>query len=273
MADKITVPQLQQMKRDGQKIVGVVAWDYQMARIADRAGVEIMSVGDSVGINLWGQSSPLAVTMDQMLTVATAVRRGTSRALLSCDLPYGPLQESPAAAVQAGIRMVKEAGVDIVKLDGAADFPEAVTEMTRAGVPVWAQFGITPHTALQYGIEYSDLSEAALSSDMQERMVSEAKMLEDAGAVMLDFTNSGPVVGPQVAAAVSIPVLGGFGGGPWLDGRVRMIHAAIGYGVKHLDEEIETYANVARITLDAITAFGKDVRAARQIKGAVPLKK
>ena len=96
---------------------------------------------------------------------------------------------------------------------------------------------------------------------------------ESAGAVILDFTTSGPVVGQQVAGAVSIPVLGGFGGGPWLDGRVRMIHAAIGYGVKHLDEDIETYANVARITLDAITAFGKDVRAARQIKGAVPRKK
>jgi len=268
MTDNITVPQLQQMKRDGRKIVGVVVWDYQLARIADRAAVEIVSVGDSVGINLWGQPSPLDVTMDQMVTVAQAARRGTSRALLSCDLPYGPLQEGPSVAVQAGMRFVKEAGVDMVKLDAAADFPEAVAAMTQAGIPVWAQFGITPHTAPQYGVEYSALSNAEVSPDMAGRLISEAKLLEEAGAVLLDFTNSGPVVGPKVTAAVSIPVIGGFGGGPWLDGRVRMAHAAIGYGVKHLDEDIETYANVARVSLDALTAFSEDVRAARQIKGA-----
>ena len=269
---KTTIPQLQQMKRDGDKIVGVVVWDYQLACVADRAGVEIMSVGDSVGINLWGQPSPLEVTMDEMLTVAKAVRRGTSRALLNCDLPYGPSQESPAAAVRAGMRFVEEAGADMVKLDGAADCPEAVTAMAAAGIAVWAQFGITPHTAARYGVEYRALSAAEVPAEMTERLVSEAKMLEAAGAVMLDFTHSGPIAGPAVAAAVSIPVIGGFGGGPWLDGRVRMVHAAIGYGAKHLDEEIETYANVARIALDAINAFGEDVRAARQIKGAAPRK-
>ena len=275
MADKITIPHLKRMKQNGEKIVGVVAWDYQMARIVDRAGVEIISVGDSVGINLWGQPNPLEVTMDQMITVTQAVRRGTERALVSCDFPYGPLQEGADAAVRAGIRFVKESGVDLIKLDGAADFPEAVTAMTRAGIPVWAQFGITPQTALQYGIEYAAMSGASaeVTADMQDRLIAEAKMLEEAGAVLLDFTNSGPVVGPAVSAAVSIPVIGGFGGGPWLDGRVRMAHAAIGYGVRHLDEEIETYANVARISMDAISAFRDDVRAARQIKGAPKTKK
>jgi len=275
MTGKVTIPQLHRMKQKGEKIVGVVAWDYQMARIVDRADVEIISVGDTVGFNLWGQANPLEVTMDQMVTVAQAVRRGTERALVSCDFPYGPLQESADAALRAGLRLVKESGVDMIKLDGAADFPEAVTAMTRAGIPVWAQFGITPQTALQYGIEYSAMSDASaeVSPDMQDRLISEAKMLEEAGAVLLDFTNSGPLVGPAVTAAVSIPVIGGFGGGPWLDGRVRMAHAAIGYGVKFLDEDIETYANVAKITLDAISAFRDDVRAARQIKGAPKSKK
>lgn len=263
------------MKRDGKKIVGVVVWDYQMARIVDRAGVEIVSVGDSVGINLWGHPDLFEVTMDQMVTIAKAVARGTERALVSCDFPYGPLQEGTDAALKAGIRLLKEADVDMIKLDGAADFPDAVTAMTQAGIPVWAQFGITPQTAAQSGIDYSALSRpgAEVSPDMKDRLIGEAKMLEDAGAALLDFTNSGPVVGPEVVAAVSIPVIGGFGGGPWLDGRVRMAHAAIGYGAKHLDEEIETYANVARITLDAITAFSEDVRAARQIKGGIPVKK
>lgn len=270
MADKVTIPELQRMKRDGKKIVGVVVWDYQMACIVDRTNIEIMSVGDTVGINLWGQPNPLEVTMDQMVTVAQAVRRGTRHALVSCDFPYGPLQEGIDAAVRAGIRLVKESGVDMIKLDGAADYPETVTAMTSAGIPVWAQFGITPQTALQYGIDYTAMSGtgAEVTTDMTDRLISEAKMLEKAGAVLLDFTNSGPVVGPAVVDAVSIPVIGGFGGGPWLDGRVRMAHAAIGYSAKHLDDNIETYANVAKITLAAISAFRDDVRAARQIKGA-----
>lgn len=275
MASKMTIPNLQQMKRDGKKIVGMVVWDYQMARIVDKVGIEIMSVGDSVGINLWGQPNPLEVSMEQMITVTQAVRRGTERALLSCDFPYGPLQEGLDAAVAAAIRFVKEAGVDMIKLDGAADYPEAVTALTRAGIPVWAQFGITPQTAMQYGIEYSAQSGAGatVSADMQERLVNEAKMLEDAGAALLDFTNSGAVVGPAVVDAVSIPVIGGFGGGPWLDGRVRMAHAAIGYSAKHLEGNIETYANVAQTAFKAITAFAKDVRAGHQIKGAPPVKK
>ena len=263
------------MKRDGNKIVGAVVWDYQIAQIVDRAGVEIVSVGDSVGVNLWGHPDLFEITMDQMVTVAQAAHRGTKRAMVSCDFPYGPLQEGTDAALKAATRLVEEADVDMIKLDGAADYPDAVTALTDAGIPVWAQFGITPQTAPQYGIEYSALGTAGaeVSPDMKDRLIAEAKMLENAGAVLLDFTNSGPLVGPEVVAAVSVPVIGGFGGGPWLDGRVRMAHAAIGYAAKHLDEDIDTYANVARVTLDAITAFSEDVRAARQIKGGSPVKK
>ena len=123
MAAKVTIPALLQMKREGQKIVGVVAWDYQIARIADRAGVDIVSVGDSVGVNLWGHANPLEVTMDEMLVVCKAVRRGVTRALVSCDFPFGPLQEGSESALRAAIRLVKEGGADMVKLDGAADSP------------------------------------------------------------------------------------------------------------------------------------------------------
>src|SRR6202043_2950390 len=126
MEAKVTIPALHQMKRDGRKIVGVVAWDYQMARIADRAGVDIVSVGDSVGVNLWGHANPLEVTMEEMLVVCKAVRRGVKRALVSCDFPFGPLQEGTDTALRAAILMVKEGGADMIKLDGAAQFPDAV---------------------------------------------------------------------------------------------------------------------------------------------------
>jgi 3-methyl-2-oxobutanoate hydroxymethyltransferase len=257
------------MKRDGQKIVGVVAWDYQIAQIVERAGVDLVSVGDTVGINLWGQPNPLEVTMDQMVVVSQAVRRGVERAIVSVDFPYGPLQEGADAAVRAAIRLVKEAGVDMVKLDGAADFPEAVEAVDRAGIPVFAQIGITPQTALRYGMEYQAMAgpDAHVPEQMIEQLRSEAVRMESAGAAMIDFTNSGPVVGPEVVEAVSIPVVGGFGGGPWLDGRVRMAHAAIGYAASTLDREVDTYAQVARTTFDAITTFADDVREGRQIRG------
>jgi 3-methyl-2-oxobutanoate hydroxymethyltransferase len=269
MAEKVTIPALLEMKRAGQKSVGVVAWDYQIARIADRAGVDIVSVGDSVGVNLWGHSNPLEVTMEEMLVVCKAVRRGVTRALVSCDFPFGPLQEGIESAVRAAIRLVKEGGADMVKLDGAADFPEAVRAVVRAGIPVFAQFGITPQTALQYGIPYGSQSApgAQAPPEMTARLVEQAKLLEKAGASLLDFTNSGAVAGATVVSAVKIPVMGGFGGGPWLDGRVRLAHTAIGYGEKWLDAKTETYANVAKISLDAFTALIADVRAGRQIKG------
>src|SRR3982074_3252517 len=267
--DTVTIPALQQMKRDGKKSAGVVAWDYQIARIADRAGVDFISVGDSVGCNLCGHANPLEVTLDEMLVVCKAVRRGTKRALVSCDLPFGPLQEGIGSALRAAIRIVKEGGADMIKLDGAADFPEAVRALVRAGIPVFAQFGITPQTALKFGIPYGAQSAAGAQApaEMTARLVEEAKLLEAAGASLLDFTNSGPVAGAAVVQAVKIPVIGGFGGGPWLDGRVRLAHTAIGYGEKWIDSKTDTYTNTAKASLEAFSTLIADVRAARPLKG------
>jgi 3-methyl-2-oxobutanoate hydroxymethyltransferase len=273
MTKKVTLDSLQRMKHDGRKIVGVVAWDYQIAQIADRAGVDLVSVGDSVGINLWGHATPLEVTMDEMMIVLKAVRRGTKRALVSADFPYGPVQEGPQSALEAALRY-RDAGADMVKVDAAADFPEAMTAIARAGVPVFAQIGITPQTAEKHGIEYAQMlkGNVQVPPEMTQQLVEEAKRCEDAGAAMIDFTNSGPVAGKAVAEALTIPVIGGLGGGPWLDGRVRMAHAAIGYAATNLESKMETYANVARTTLDALTAYAEDVRAGRQIKGGIPVK-
>lgn len=271
--EKTTLRTLARMKERGEKIVGVVAWDYQVARIADRAGVEIVSVGDTVGVNLWGHANPFEITMDEMLVVTKAVRRGVARALVCADFPYGPVQEGTGAALRAAIRYVKEAGVDLVKVDGAVDHLDAVAAITRAGIPVFAQFGITPQTSLRYGVEYRSVPSAAdqVPPEMADELVAEAKRLEEAGAALLNFTNSGPVCGAAVAAAVSVPVLGGFGGGPWLDGRMRMAHAAVGYAESTIDDAPETYAHVAATTLDALTRYAGDVRAARRLPGGLPV--
>ncbi|HWB36839.1 MAG TPA: 3-methyl-2-oxobutanoate hydroxymethyltransferase [Rugosimonospora sp.] len=270
MPEAVSLPEVQAMKAAGRKIVGVVAWDYQMATIADRVGVEIVSVGDTVGVNMWGHDNPLAVTMDEMIVVTRAVRRGVSRALVSCDFPFGPLQEGPAEAVRAAVRLVKETGADLVKLDGAADHLDAVTAVSRAGIPVFAQFGITPQTALRHGVAYSATPspDAQVPAAMTEEFVEQARQLQAAGAALLNFTNSGPVVGPAVVAAVQIPVLGGHGGGPWLDGRVRLASTAIGYAARNLDREVaEAYANVARVSHAALSRYAEDVRAGLQVRG------
>jgi 3-methyl-2-oxobutanoate hydroxymethyltransferase len=236
------------MKEDGRKIVGVVVYDYQMAQIADRAGVDIVSAGDSVGVNMWGHATESDVTLDQMALVCEAVRRGVTRALVSCDIPLGPLAEGTDAAVRAATRLAKEAGADIVKVDAGSSSADTVRAIANAGIPVWAQFG----------------SDAA-KPDV-ERLVREAKRLESDGASLLDFRYSGPMAGPEVVRAVSIPVIGGLGGGPWLDGRVRALVAAIGYLAAAVGDTTDRYANVGEIALTAVKALSDDVRAGRQIR-------
>jgi 3-methyl-2-oxobutanoate hydroxymethyltransferase len=269
MDAKMTIAALQQMKRAGQKSIGVVAWDYQIARIADRAGVDFVSVGDSVGVNLWGRDEVAEVTLDEMLICCQAVRRGVTRALVSCDMPFGPVQDGTDSALAAARRLMKDGGADMIKVDAAAEYPEVVRALVDAGVPVFAQFGLTPQTAIKYGIPYSAQNSPAAqaAAEAAERLVAEARLLENSGAALLDFTNSGPVAGTAVVKAVQIPVIGGFGGGPWLDGRVRLAHTAIGYAEKWLDAKTETYFNTAKGTLEAFHALIDDARAGRQIKG------
>jgi 3-methyl-2-oxobutanoate hydroxymethyltransferase len=214
------------------------------------------------------------MTLDEMILVCKAVRRGVQRALVSCDFPYGVLQQGVPAALAAARRVMDEGGADMVKLDEAAEFPMAVRAISDAGIPVFAQMGITQGNAAKYGIEHAKMLGGAIQvpEEMAGRLVEEAKLLESSGAVLIDFTSSGPVAGAKVSQAVSIPVVGGLGGGPWLDGRMRMAHAAIGYAASAIDAKPDTYANVAQITLDALTAYAEDVRGARQIKGGIPVK-
>jgi 3-methyl-2-oxobutanoate hydroxymethyltransferase len=185
---------LQALKRDGRKIVCVVAWDEGTARVLDDAGVDLISVGDSG-----------AASFDELVAFCAAVRRGATRALVSCDLPE--------PGVDAARRLV-EAGADLVKVEGV----EHVRAIAAAGIPVFAQIS------------------AAV----------EAKPMEEAGATLIDFRHSGPNDGAAAVAAVSIPVLGGLGGGPWLDGRVRAVY-------KLLD--------------DGVAGYVDDVRAGRAVKG------
>ena len=214
---KVTIAGLHAMKRDARKIVGVVAWDTPTAQILDRAGVDVVSVGDSVGVNLWGREDEGDVTLDEMVLVCRAVRLGVERALVTCDLPDPTVE---------GARALVEAGADVVKVQSA------VAEIVAVGIPVFAQLDGASRT--------------------EDELVAEAKRLEDAGAALLDFRHSGPEAGPKVVAAVSIPVLGGLGGGPWLDGRIWLLGRLV---------------DVAPVVHDAVAAYAADVCAGRPVRG------
>jgi 3-methyl-2-oxobutanoate hydroxymethyltransferase len=198
VSERLTLDLLRAMKRDGRKIAAVVCWDQATAEVADAAGVEIVSVGDSV-----------VDSFEELVVYCGAVRRGVRRALVSCDLPE-PSVEAAQHLVDVGAELVKVGGRD------------AVREIAAAGTPVWAQ--------LEGG----------------DDPVAEAKQLEAAGAALLDFRHSGREAGAAVVGAVAIPVLGGLGGGPWLDGRVRAIH-------RLLDEPLAAYV--------------EDVRGGRAVQG------
>jgi 3-methyl-2-oxobutanoate hydroxymethyltransferase len=198
------------MKRQGRKIAGVVVWDTATAEVVDRAGVDIVSVGDSVAVSLWGRAAEGDLSVDEMLVVCSAVARGVERALVSCDLPD--------ASLEGARRLVAEGGAEMVKVAGAG----LVSSIAGAGIPVLA----------------------SLSGDADP--IAEAKGLEAAGASILDFRHSGPEDGRRVAEAVAVPVIGGLGGGPWLDGRMRA---------------------VPRLLDDAVAAYVRDVRAGRAVKG------
>src|SRR4029079_4485807 len=198
--EPVTIPMLQQMKQQGKKSAGFVLWDYQTDLIAERAGADFVVIGDSVGVNLLGHRDTLEVSVDDILVFCKAVRRAITRAVLICDIPFGPLQEGRDSLMKTAVRLVKEGGAGMPKLDAAAGYPEAVGDLTRAGIPVMPQFGLTPQTALKYGIPYSAQNSAGTqaTSEMTKQLVAEAKTLEAQGAAMLDFTNSGPTVGPEV---------------------------------------------------------------------------
>jgi 3-methyl-2-oxobutanoate hydroxymethyltransferase len=212
---KLTVAALQAMKRDGRKIVGVVAWDTPTARILDRAGVDIVSVGDSVGVNLWGREREGDVTVDELVLLTRAVALGAARALVSGDLP------APAGTAA---RRLLDAGADVLKVDG-----EAAAELAAAQIPVFAS-----------------LDGSAADP------VADARRLEQAGVALLDFRHSGPELGSRVVAAVSIPVIGGLGGGPWLDGRMRLLGRLV---------------DAEPLVHDAVAAYAADVRHGRPVQG------
>lgn len=256
---KLTIYALQQMKRDKKKIAAMVANDYQMAQILDRAGADVVSVGDSVGQRLFGQPTHLETTMDQMALCCLAVSRGVTRAVVSCDLPFGPVQKGPAAALDAAIRLLQEGHAEMVKVDGAADNTDVVRALSRADIPVWGQMGFTPQTTQALG-GFTNVSDD-MRTRMRGELVEQAKRIEEAGASMLDCTNVGNETIGAIAEAVSIPAIGGHHTGSNADGRVTVTYSWAMYAAATLDQDPPAgRVNVGKVLFETLSHYVSAVR-------------
>jgi len=253
---KLTVTSLQQMKRDGQKIMAAVCYDFQLSRILDRAGVPLISAGDSVGYTNLGQLTRYGTTMDEMVLVSRAVARGAETAVVNADLPFGPVQAGYKEAVRAAIRLIQEGEAQMVKLDNAAANMDAVNAIVNAGIPLWPQFGFSPQSSMAIG-EFTARTEDMLAR-RREQILREAQELEAAGASLLDLTGVTHDLYGEVARTVKIPVLGGQAGAE-ADGRIFTGFQVRASGI---DQE-RTPMNIGGFIYDAVRTTLDNVKAAK----------
>lgn len=260
MAHKCTVKDILAMKGQGKKISMLTAYDAAMAGMLDDAGIDILLVGDSLGMVLLGYDSTVPVTMEEMLHHARAVSRGRKKALIVGDMPFGSYQSDLSEAVNNGVRFMKEAGCDAVKLEGGEEMCDVVRALRRAGVPVMGHLGLTPQTAGQLGgfkVQGRDLESA-------RKMIVDAKSLAAAGvfAIVLECV-PGELAG-IVTRAVTVPIIG-IGAGPECDGQVLVINDLLGMFEKFTPFFVKQYAHLAPQIGTAVAAFRDEVE-----KGAFP---
>jgi 3-methyl-2-oxobutanoate hydroxymethyltransferase len=254
-ATKVTVPGLIEMRARGQRIVMVTAYDAPSARLADQAGIDIVLVGDSAGTTVAGGSSTVPVTMDEMVMFTRAVVRGATNALVVADMPFGSYQISEESAVASAIRLVKEAGAEGVKLEGAGRTLTRISGIVEAGIPVMGHIGLTPQSASLLGGYRAQGRTAAAA----KRLVAEAVALERAGCFAIVLEAIPAVVAARVTEAVRIPAIG-IGAGPSCSGQVLVWHDLLGLTPPPTPRFVKQYASLAGVIGDALAAYARDVR-------------
>ncbi len=255
---KLTAPAIVEMKRRGELITVVTAYDFPTARIADQAGVEVLLVGDSVGTVLLGYDSTLPVTMEDMLHHTKAVVRAKPSAMVVGDMPFMSYQVSVEQAVANAGRFVQEAGADAIKLEGGERVAPAVQRIVAAGIPVMGHLGLTPQSVLAFG----GYKVQARGEADQERLVREAKLLQDAGCFALVLEGIPAKLGASVTRELSIPTIG-IGAGVNCDGQVLVTHDMVGLYLGRTPKFVRRYADLGDGLRDAITRYVADVKARR----------
>lgn len=256
MRPQVTLRQLADMKERGEPIVMVTAYDYPTARVAERAEVDIVLVGDSGAQVVLGRDSTVGVTVDEMLVLAGAVRRGVRSALVVCDLPFGSTEVSDEQAVATAVRFVAEAGADAVKLEGATPARlSRIRAIVGAGIPVVGHVGLTPQTAAALG----GLRAQGRTADSAARVVRDALAVQEAGAAALVIEAVPAGVVEVVLPALEIPVIG-IGAGR-ADGQVLVVHDLLGITEGRTATFVKRYADVGDAMAAGVSAYAHDVRA------------
>jgi 3-methyl-2-oxobutanoate hydroxymethyltransferase len=262
-SDKLSLLRLGAMKRQGEKIAMVTAYDAPSARLADQAGVDLLLVGDSAAMVVLGHDSTLPVTLDEMILLTAAVARSTRRALIVGDLPFGSYQESDEKAVASAVRLVKEGGADVVKLEGSGPRLSRARAIVDAGIPVMGHIGLTPQSATMLG-GYKPQGQTARSGGA---LYASALALQAAGCCALVLEAVPAAVASTIAGALTIPAIG-IGAGAGCDGQVLVWHDLLGLSEDPVPRFVRRYADLSTEIHRALAAYVSDVRS-----GAYPEEK
>jgi 3-methyl-2-oxobutanoate hydroxymethyltransferase len=251
---KVTPQSLLAQKQSAAPITALTAYDYPTARLVDEAGIDMILVGDSLGMAVLGHENTLSVTMDEMLHHARAVRRATQRAMLVVDMPYGSYQVSVEDTLRNGLRMVKEAGAEAVKLEGGVSQAERVRALTMAEIPVVGHIGLTPQSVCRMGgyrVQGRSEAEAAQLRD-------DALALEQAGAMALVLEGIPREVAAQITSLLTIPTIG-IGAGPECDGQILVVHDLFALSFRKPAKFVRPFGDAAELMRKGIQAYREAV--------------
>jgi len=252
---KITTHVLQEMKQKGEKIAMLTAYDYSMARLLDKAGIDVILVGDSASNVMAGHRTTLPITIDQMIYHASSVMRAVERALVVVDLPFGSYQGNSKEALNTAIRIMKESGANAVKLEGGEEIVESITRILSAGIPILGHLGLTPQSINKFGtyvVRATDEKEA-------EKLKKDAKILEEAGCFGIVLEKIPAALTAEVTQSISIPTIG-IGAGRDADGQVLVIHDMLGINTDFSPRFLRRYNNLEEQMINSFLSYIDDVK-------------
>ena len=252
---KVTTARLTEMKARGEKISMLTAYDYSTAILVDGAGIDVILVGDSASNVMAGNMTTLPITLDQMIYHAKSVIKGTRRALVVCDMPFGSYQGNSKEALANAIRIMKESHAEAVKIEGGAEVRESIERILSAGIPVMGHLGLTPQSINKFGTYAVRAKEKAEA----EKLIADALMLQEIGCFAIVLEKIPATLATEVASKLTIPVIGiGAGGG--VDGQVLVIHDMLGINQDFSPKFLRRYADLFTIMTDAIGQYVTDVK-------------
>ena len=252
---KVTTSRLIEMKKRGEKIAMLTAYDYSMAQLIDAAGMDVILVGDSASNVMAGNMTTLPITLDQMIYHAKSVIKGTKRALVVCDMPFGTYQGNPMEALASAIRIMKESHAEAVKMEGGSEIRESIERILSAGIPVMGHLGLTPQSINKFGTYAVRAKEEAEA----EKLISDALMLQEIGCFAIVLEKIPAALARRVSEQLSIPTIGiGAGGGT--DGQVLVMHDMPGINKGFSPKFLRRYADLATAINEAVGRYIDDVK-------------